>query len=1122
MHDFFIFSLYHQICISLLFNSKDKFSMTLTGKNQVVTRYKISIIGVFVAIMFAALLLASYRYYEELRSFEKNELNGLISQTNNINRQFTQAASSVEAIQNFANYTLNFPDELSMKMPLFSQDGEQYYLNKSRHDIIKHRQQLSVNITGVGDLNNVDGMLASELAMAHALTPAFMTAQNANETANWFYYVSQNQFVSIYPWVNRSIWQYSNNLIDNEHVKRLSKTTVDSNALLWSDPYIGTASKSLYTAVGGAVFRDEKYIGAVIINVDLSRLHQKVLLDVSENDTYVLIDDKGQVLLHRTQQNLPLKRKTTWQEIVPKELTELSLQNIQNLPSSSQYKSLLIQKNNLEFNGWTLLKYQPYKAFTDPIFERFMGLFFLLFFGQLVLLIVVYLVTSKTFIKPTQQFISHIAYSAQGDHGKIQPPSGWLHWFNIVGDIFSQNRSLMQQLKDQNNILDTKVNDKTQALLEKSKQHQHDYAILHSVMDAIPDYLIFNDPDGLLIGCNLAFETFIGKKEQAILGRQAGDLIPNELGSALLKTSDNQPKAFTQHGIFQVIETVDNTYELFISEFYDQEQLVLGTIVIIRDVTEQYAINVALATAKEQAELANQTKSQFLANMSHEIRTPINAIQGMHSLLEKTAISNQQQKHLANAQSASGALLHLIDELLDLAKIESGNMSIMKAECSLDRIVNLAVNLNIGNANQKGLEVIVNIESNVPLIAITDEMRLVQVLSNLLNNAIKFTHKGNVTIHLAVIAISEIDTLVRFRIIDTGIGIDKDKQSQLFEAFIQADESMTREYGGSGLGLSICQRIINLLGGEIKLLSNEGVGTEFNFVLPLKINNVSPYSEYDNNVQIFCLNYELPISFNALIEDYSYQHHQLSSPDEIENYQTLKLNILFIDVNNVDENLCTILAKQLCHPLTNTQEQKKCMLAVCLSSQNNDCSASFELLDKYELPYIICESPLSRYDLFNIFDVILEVNTQEDAPIENGKIEEELTGETLKNLANVDILLVEDNLVNQLVAKELLKSMQANISVVENGQLAIENLQEKHFDVVLMDIQMPVMDGLTATKLLRQDERFKELPIIAMTAHARQEDINNSFAAGMNLHIAKPVNADVLLSSILQVLNKSF
>ncbi|MDO6444696.1 ATP-binding protein [Colwellia sp. 1_MG-2023] len=1102
--------------------------MALAGKNQVVTRYKLSIIGVFVAIMLVAFMLASFRYYGELRAIEKSEYHNLINHTSLINRQFNQAANSVAAIQNYVTHTLNFPEEVPLKLPRFSQENEHFYLQKPRHDIIKYRQRPSVNITGVGDLNSLSKSLANELAMAHSLTPAFMTAQNANETANWFYYVSENQFVSIYPWVNRNNWQYSNNLIENEHVQRLKNTKSDFDGVLWSAPYIGTSSKSLYTAVGGPVFLQEKYIGAVIINIDLSRLHQKVLLNINENETYVLINNKGQVLLNHTKQGEPLKKQVSWQDILPESLANLSLENIHNLPSSSQFNALLVQKAELAIDGWLLLKYQPYQEFTNPIFERFMGLFFLLFFGQIVLLAVVYIVTSKTFIKPTQQFISHIAYSAQGDHGKITPPSGWLHWFNLVGDIFSQNRSLMQQLKEQNNILDSKVNDKTQALLEKSKQHQHDYAILHSVMDAIPDYLIFNDPDGLLIGCNLAFETFIGKKEQAILGCQAGELIPNELGMALLAASRSETKANHTQGVFQVIETVDNTYELFTSEFYDQEQHVLGTIVIIRDVTEQYAINAALATAKEQAELANQSKSQFLANMSHEIRTPINAIQGMHSLLEKTPISNQQRKHLVNAQSASGALLHLIDELLDLAKIESGNMSIMKEECSLDRIISQAINLNIGNANKKGIELIVNIESNVPVIAVTDEMRLVQVLSNLLNNAIKFTRNGSVTIHLAVLAMSDIDTLVRFRIIDTGIGIAKDKQGHLFEAFKQADESMTREYGGSGLGLSICQRIINLLGGEIKIISQEGVGTEFNFVLPLKINNVNPYAEYNNNVQIFSVKYDLPPSFNALIKDYGYQYHPLTSPEKIEQYPALKLNILFIDAQEVNEQLCQILIKQLCHPnQSSTQENQlpgdndadnKCMLAVCLPDQNRDYSLAFEFLDSYQIPYIVCESPLSRYDLFNIFDTNNEAQVQISEPIQGDSSTDKLTEVVPKNLAKVTILLVEDNLVNQLVAKELLKSMQADVTVVENGQLAIESLEESPFDVVLMDIQMPVMDGLTATKILRENEKFKDLPIIAMTAHARQEDIENSLAAGMNLHIAKPVNAELLLSSILKVL----
>ncbi|MEW6989230.1 ATP-binding protein [Colwelliaceae bacterium 6441] len=1091
--------------------------MTLAGKNQVVTRYKLSILGVFIAITFASLFLSSYRYYTELNSFENLELQGLITQSNAINQQLEKAANSVEAIQHFASYSLSFPNEITMKMPTFSQEGERYFLNKTRHDIIKQRQQLSVNITGIGDLKKKDPLLENELAMAHALTPAFMIAQKANESANWFYYISKKRFVSIFPWINKTNWQYSDVLNESDFIQKTRKADYYSQQTFWSEPYIAASGNSLFSAVGSAVFRKEEYVGTVMANIDLARLHKQIAITEGKNYHYIMVDAAGKVLLHRTQDAPALKDELLWSDIMPDELKGITSNTLEGSPPSFHYQSWLVQKSTLPVTGWTLVKYQPYDAFSAPIFNRFMWLFFLLFLGQLALLAVVYVVTSKTFIKPTQEFINHIAYSAKGDHGKIQPPKGWLHWFNIVGDIFSQNRSLMQQLKDQNSILDIRVNEKTQALLEKSEQHQHDYAILRSVMDAIPDYLIFNDPKGELIGCNLAFEVFIGKKEKSILGTQAGALIPNELGKSLLSTQ-NDSKTLNEHGLFKVIETVENTYELFTSDFYNQEKQVLGSIVIIRDVTSQYAINAALAAAKEQAELANQTKSQFLANMSHEIRTPINAIQGMQSLLEKTSLTNQQFNHLANAQSASDALLHLVDELLDLAKIESGNMSIIKEECRLDNIVNQAINLNIGKAKDKGLTLNVCIEADVPVLVFIDEMRLVQVLSNLLNNAIKFTHQGGVTILIAAIASSEADTLVRFSVKDTGIGIAKNKQGHLFEAFMQADESMTREYGGSGLGLSICQRIINLLGGEIKLVSDIGQGTEFNFVLPLKTNNDDALSELAVDVQTFTITYPLPTDFKKLIDAYGFKYHCLSSIKALANHPKTDVNILFMGIEEVNESICRMLSEELCQLLPDNTRPENCILAICLSSSSEDYNAHFELLAQYKLPYIVCSSPLYRYDLLKLVDAASNERLSKQNSLMGQKIEEQITEEAPRNLAQVNILLVEDNLVNQLVAKELLKNMQAEVTVVDNGQLAINCLEEQTFDVILMDIQMPVMDGLTATKLIREDERYKDLPIIAMTAHARQEDKDNSFSAGMNLHIAKPVKAEVLLNSILDVL----
>jgi len=576
-----------------------------------------------------------------------------------------------------------------------------------------------------------------------------------------------------------------------------------------------------------------------------------------------------------------------------------------------------------------------------------------------------------------------------------------------------------------------------------------------------------------------------------------------------------------QNGIFQVISTESNTYELFTTNFVNQENQVLGTIDIIRDVTKLYADNAALASAKDQAEYANQAKSQFLANMSHEIRTPINAIQGMYYLLENTGLSNHQQQHLENAQSASVALLHLVDELLDLAKIESGKLSIFKESCSLDKIVNQALKLNIGAANQKALNIAVNIANDVPHYIISDEIRLVQVLTNLINNAVKFTHHGEVSLTiLSINTATDNDgnkqNTVRFIVKDSGIGIEKSKQKRLFEAFIQADESMTREYGGSGLGLSICQKIIQLLGGDILLESDIGQGTKFSFDLIFTVDNKKLTEVSKQKVQFYSYENRLPAE---LIREITALGHHYSELAELELFthegaidkQVNETIVLFVEVVQLNESVCRKLVRLLsCEKVKTPPKIQLALYAKNISSNNK---VSLQLLDQYQIPYIICEAPFYRYSLTTLM-AATKASTQLGAESNHRNKPE------VRSLAATRILLVEDNLVNQLVAKELLNSVQAEVVVAENGQQAILELEQQSFDLVLMDIQMPVMDGLTATKKLRADGRFDNLPIIAMTAHARKEDKENSIAAGMNLHIAKPVKAEVLFDSIFKVLKR--
>ena len=1092
-------------------------NLRLTSKYQVVTRYTLSIFGVFIAIMLVSLFWASYRYYEELELFEVTEQQRLTSQTQAIDNAILQTVDSLKSIQSYASYSLSFNPEKSSQLPDFAQDEEQYYLKSVKRDILEQRQNLSVNITGEGLFNQLPADALAELRMAYALTPAFISAQSTNELANWFYYVSLNKFVGIYPWISKKHWRYSSSLIDNEQIAQLKQTSYFNSNVVWSNPYLGASANSLYTSVAGGVFKKDKFVGAVVINVDLARLHRALSLDGNDDNAYVLFNQHDNLLLHKHGENDAVASLLQWQQVIPEALHGLSSAHLRQQPVSFKFGKYLVQQQKIPATGWTLIKYQPYDEFVDPIFARFVWFFSLLAVGQLALLTLIYVVTRKTFIKPTEAFISHIAYSAQGDHGKVKAPDGWRQWFDIVGDIFSQNRSLLQQLKDQNNILDMRVNEKTQALQEKSRQHQHDYAILRSVMNAIPDYLIFNDTRGHVIGCNLAFERFIDLAETHILGQKAGNLIDNELGQALIKAISEDEHKESLHGIFKVIETMENTYELFTSAFYNEQNLPLGSIVIIRDVTSQYAVNAALEKAKEQAELANQAKSQFLANMSHEIRTPINAIQGMHSLLQNTQLTNQQKQNITHAQDASDALLHLVDELLDLAKIESGNMKMVNEVCSLDQIINRAIKLNLDAIVEKQLELIVEIAADIPAMVVTDDMRLVQVVSNLLNNAVKFTHRGRISIVLSVIAGGDEDVLVRFSVKDTGIGIAKDKQAKLFEAFMQADETMTREYGGSGLGLSICQRIVNLLGGEIKLSSEANKGAEFSFVLPFS-NNTKTDIDYHSSRQVISIGKTLPTTFLTLLDDLNYQFQQLEMAQQLQGLSTDGQTFIFVELTLLDNENCLEIAQFICNK--GNDKYHDCIVAVVQSTYQEQDNLKYALLDQHNIPYLVCEQPLYRFCLYQLISMSLVTNRKIANEVANTKLSTPAPEPKRKqqNLAGISVLLVEDNLVNQLVAKELLKSMGASVEVAENGQLAIEYLSDNTVDVVLMDIQMPVMDGLTATRYIREKLALKALPIIAMTAHAREEDRESSMAAGMNLHVAKPVKGDILLASVLSVL----
>jgi signal transduction histidine kinase/BarA-like signal transduction histidine kinase len=1088
------------------------------SKEQLFQRYNKSVLAVFIGIMLLIFIITLYSFYLARAQYNGDNLAKLAEQRTQLNARLTRTVETLTGMRDLAEYYLQSPEELPQTIPALRQEGKYFYLNKSRPTQTSTNRIMTGNITGIGRIATFNSSLKQELIMANALTPAFVTAQESIKEANWLYYISMRRFVNLYPWVPRSIWQYSDQSLTNSLMLKINASN-HADDKFWSRPYVDSTGKGLNTALGMGVYLNNKMLGAVLIDINTAGLYH-YLPEVNDDDHgYIIVDKHSHVLLHKKNDNLPLSIRTAFRDAAPEEINKLSYQSLLNSGPSIEVGDWVLQKQTLAVNDWILLEYHKKSGFYAKINYQFIAVFTGLFLGLLTLLVIIYYVTHRTFIAPSKKFINHIENCSAGDPGKIKPSVEWRHWFKIVEDLFGENRSLLQRLKDQNNELDLRVKEKTQALYRKSEQHQRDYALLRSVMNAIPDYILFNDQQGRLIGCNQAVEQLLHQKEVDILGCQSHEFITNALGEDVANSIDADYQGIIEKAEQQTVSTTDKTYEVYKAPFYGEGSLALGNVILVRDISQQFEINQALQRAKNQAEEANKIKSQFLANMSHEIRTPINAIQGMCFLLQQSLLNKVQEHYLLNAQTASNSLLFLVDELLDSARVESGNMSIHRESALLEDIISQAINLNISSIVEKKLRFNVAIATQVPLHLNTDAMRLVQVLSNLLNNAVKFTSQGQIdlTVALAYEALEADQAdqeILLFTVKDSGIGIDKSKQASLFEAFTQADDSMTRVYGGTGLGLSICQHIAQLLKGKISIESTLDCGAEFTLAVPLEKTSSNSNLPEDlvalkgtlHGYVLFSLATDIPASLQQNFADIEQNITRLNHIEELKGIDLKSDKILLLDHSKLrqkfsDEDFSII-------------SQNVTLVVLCQPVSHVISKDLLEQFAYHKIHYLLLEMPLYRRAIVKIIQEISGL-------LEKSKCRT-LTNEKLvptDSLANMRILLVEDNAVNQLVAIKLLESMSVEVVVAQNGQEALDILPIENIDLVLMDIQMPVMDGLTATQHIRAQQQYKDLPILAMTAHAREEDKQQCLAAGMDLHLAKPITLKVLRESILSFVN---
>jgi two-component system, sensor histidine kinase and response regulator len=656
---------------------------------------------------------------------------------------------------------------------------------------------------------------------------------------------------------------------------------------------------------------------------------------------------------------------------------------------------------------------------------------------------------------------------------------------------------------------------------------------LSQIVDFLPDPTWVVDCDGIVVSWNRAIEKLTNVSSDDMVGKGNYEYaLPfyNERRPVLIDLVREWNESYKEKYL-TVKKDGDNllaeSYHPHLGEegiylnataslLYDPSGEVTGAIESLRDITESKHLQEELLQAKQTADEANNAKSDFLANMSHEIRTPMNAVIGMAQLALKTNLTAKQQDYLSKIQSSANSLLGIINDILDFSKIEAGKLDMEAVDFNLEDVLeNLGNLVTVKAGEKKNLEVLFATGVDVPRFLVGDPLRLGQILINLVNNAVKFTEEGEIVVTTVLESRQKEKVTLRFTVSDTGIGISKEQQNKLFQSFSQADTSTTRKYGGTGLGLVICQRLVGMMNGNIWVESTPGEGSRFIFTATFELGAEKARRQFvphpnlrEMKVLVVDDNETSRNIFQEMLESFSFAVSLAASGEEalseLENAaadQPFKLVVMDWKMPGLDG--------------IETARRIK-------AHQGLDSIPAIIMVTAYGREEIMRKAEKTGLDGFLIkpvnasvlFDTIIQAFGQED--VVSGEVAGHLKTEEkgLEYIIGARVLLVEDNDINQQVAREILEGAGLIVSLAGNGQEAVTAVQTGDYDVVLMDIQMPVMDGYAATRAIRRDDRYKDLPILAMTAHAMAGDAQKSLDAGMQDHVTKPIDPEHLFAAL--------